>query len=118
MPSFSEEEAQGILDCCEEAGLVHQPINARNPGGMCNCCGDCCGMLRALNKHPRPAEMVICNYYAVVDSDLYAACETCPERCQMGAVTIGPDDVAEVDHDRCTGCGLCVTTCTAEALSL
>ena len=31
---------------------------------------------------------------------------------------MGPDDVAVVDLDRCIGCGLCVTTCTTEALSL
>ena len=31
---------------------------------------------------------------------------------------MGPDDVAVVDLDRCIGCGLCVTTCETEALSL
>jgi len=36
----------------------------------------------------------------------------------MEAITIGPEEVAEVNLDRCIGCGLCVTTCTTEALSL
>ena len=31
---------------------------------------------------------------------------------------MGSDDVAVVDLDRCIGCGLCVTTCETEALSL
>jgi electron transport complex protein RnfB len=115
---ISQEEAIEILDRCDEAGLVPQPLNAQDPGGMCNCCGDCCGMLRALRKHPRPAQMVISNYYAEVDPDLCAACETCLERCQMDAITIGPDDVAVVNLDRCIGCGLCVTTCETEALTL
>lgn len=106
------------LDQCEEAGLVPQPVNSQNAGAICNCCGDCCGMLRALKKNPRPAEIVISNYYALVDSDLCAACETCLDRCQMEAITIGPEEVAEVNFDRCIGCGLCVTTCTTEALSL
>ena len=86
---ISQEETLEILDQCEEAGLV-----------------------------PRPAEIVISNYYALVDSDLCAACETCLDRCQMEAITIGPEEVAEVNLDRCIGCGLCVTTCTTEALSL
>ena len=30
----------------------------------------------------------------------------------------GDEDVAVVDLDRCIGCGLCVTTCTTEAMSL
>lgn len=52
---ITQEEALGILDRCDEAGLVPQPYNAQNPGGLCNCCGDCCGILRALKKHPEPA---------------------------------------------------------------
>ena len=115
---ISQEGALEILDQCEEAGLVPQPSNAQDPGAICNCCGDCCGMLRALKKHPRPAEMVISNYYAVVDSDLCSACETCLDRCQMGAITIGPEEVAGVNLDRCIGCGLCVTRCTSGALSV
>ena len=115
---INQEDALEILDKCEDAGLVPQPLNAQNPGGMCNCCGDCCGVLRALKKQPRPAEVVISNYYAVVDPDLCAGCETCLDRCQMEAITMGPDQVAQVDLDRCIGCGLCVTTCTTEALSL
>ena len=115
---ISQEEALEILDRCDEAGLVPQPLNAQNPGGWCNCCGDCCAMLRALKRHPRPAEMVVSNYYAAVDPDLCVACETCLERCQMDAITIGEDEVAEINRDRCIGCGLCVTTCTTEALSL
>ncbi len=61
------EEAVSILLQCQEAGLVTQPSTSQNPAGMCNCCGDCCGVLRALNKHPRPAELVFSNHYAAVD---------------------------------------------------
>jgi NAD-dependent dihydropyrimidine dehydrogenase PreA subunit len=115
---ISQEEALIILDSCEEAGLVPQPFNAQNPGGMCNCCGDCCGILRALKKQPKPAASVIANYYAVVDSTLCSGCETCLDRCQMEAITVGPDAVAHADLDRCIGCGLCVSACPTEALEL
>lgn len=111
-------EALEILDRSEEAGLVVQPANARNPGAICNCCGDCCAVLVALNKHPRPASLVVSNYYAVVDPDLCTACETCVERCQMEAIGLNDQEVAEVNLDRCIGCGLCVTTCAGEALSM
>jgi len=114
----NQEEALKILDKCEEAGLVPQPFNAINPGGLCNCCGDCCGMLRTLKKHPRPVEMVVTNHYAVVDEDLCVGCEVCLDRCQMDAITMGDDGTALVDLDRCIGCGLCVTTCDAEAMTL
>ena len=115
---IQQEEALRILDQCQEAGLVPQPLNAQDPGGLCNCCGDCCGMLRSLRKHPRPVDIVVTNYYAEVDPDLCAGCETCLERCQMDAITMDSAGVAQVNRDRCIGCGLCVTTCTTEALSL
>jgi len=114
----SKEEALEILDKCEEAGLVPQPFNAVNPGGMCNCCGDCCGMLRTLKKHPRPVEMVVTNHYALVDEDLCVGCEVCLDRCQMDAITIEDEGTARVNLDRCIGCGLCVTTCEVEAMTL
>jgi Fe-S-cluster-containing hydrogenase component 2 len=112
------DEALELLRKSEEAGLVPQPVNARNPGGMCNCCGDCCGMLISLKKHPKPASMVLTNYYAEVDPERCTACETCMDRCQMDAITLDANDIAEIDLDRCIGCGLCVTTCPGEALSL
>ena len=113
---ISLDEAFAVLQKSHEAGLVVQPASAQNPGGMCNCCGDCCGALRAIKKFPKPAEMVSTNYYAVVDQDLCDACEICVDRCQMEAITV--EDAASIDLDRCIGCGLCVTTCPSEALKL
>ncbi len=115
---INQEDALKIIDQCEEAGLVPQPFNSQDAGGLCNCCGDCCGILRSIKLHPRPVDMVVCNYHAQVDSELCSACETCIDRCQMEAVKIGPEDTAVVDLDRCIGCGLCVTTCPSEAMTL
>jgi len=114
----SLEEATTILENCRDAGLVTQPATSQNPSGMCNCCGDCCGVLKALNKHPKPAEMVFSNHLARVDSDECTGCEQCLERCQMTAIFMNDDELAQVIPDRCIGCGLCVTTCPVEAIKL
>ena len=111
-------EAIEILKKCHAEGLVTQPATAQNPGGMCNCCGCCCGVLASLNEHPRPAEMVFSNYFAQVDQDACTGCETCMDRCQMGAISLNDDEVAEVNPARCIGCGLCVTTCPSDAMHL
>jgi Fe-S-cluster-containing hydrogenase component 2 len=113
-----QEEALDIIDKCDEAGLVAQPFVAQEVGGLCNCCGDCCGILRSIKMHPKPSAMVYTNYFAEVNAEECSACETCVGRCQMEAIKLGSDDVAEVDRDRCIGCGLCVTTCPSEAVSL
>ncbi|MFQ5485973.1 MAG: 4Fe-4S binding protein, partial [Desulfobacterales bacterium] len=115
---ITKDEALSVLDKCEEAGLVCQPANSINPGGMCNCCGDCCGILRALKIQPKPSEMVVNNYWASVDPEICTGCETCVDRCQMEAVSMNESDIAQVNTDRCIGCGLCVTTCPSEAMSL
>ena len=36
----------------------------------------------------------------------------------MSAIAIGENEVAEVNLDRCIGCGLCVSTCATEAMKL
>jgi len=114
----STDEALEIIDKCEEAGLVPQPTNDQDVFGMCNCCGDCCGVLRSIKLHPRPAEKVLSNYFVKIDPEACAACGTCSDRCQMDAIKVGEAEVAEVDLDRCIGCGLCVSTCPSTALSL
>jgi len=40
----------------------------------------------------------------------------CVERCQMDAVEI--EETAQIQRNRCIGCGLCVPTCPEEAVSL
>jgi electron transport complex protein RnfB len=115
--SITKEEALDILRQAEEQGLVLQPSNAQRIMNICLCCGDCCQVLKAIKRHPNPAELVHSNYYATVRADECIACETCLERCQMDAIQM-KDDVAEIDPNRCIGCGLCVTTCGTQAIDL
>jgi len=115
---IDQKEALAILDKCEQAGLVNQPANMINPGGMCNCCGDCCGLLRALNQMPKPAELVTNNYRAEADPNLCSGCELCIERCQMAAIRMNEEQLSTIDPERCIGCGLCVTSCPEGALSM
>ncbi len=114
---ITKEAAKAIIIKNEQDGLVMQPFNAQNVGGMCSCCGDCCGVLRSLKKQPKPAEAVQSNYFARVEDELCTGCETCLERCQMEAIDI-TDGLADINLDRCIGCGLCVTTCPTEAILL
>ncbi len=111
-------EAISILRAAQDSGLVTQPATTRNPSGICNCCGDCCGVLKSVKKHPRPAEIVFSNYQARVDAAECTGCGICLDRCQMEAVYLDDSGIADIDLDRCIGCGLCVTTCPVKASSL
>jgi Na+-translocating ferredoxin:NAD+ oxidoreductase subunit B len=114
---ITREEAKEILKRNEEAGLVIQPFNSQMVGGMCSCCGDCCGVLKSLKKQPFPASSVQSSYFVTIDPDNCVGCETCLDRCQMDAITM-EEGRAVIDLNRCIGCGLCVTTCATEALRL
>ena len=78
------DEAVKILTQAQKAGLVTQFATSEDPGAMCNCCGDCCGVLRSLKTLEKPAENVFSNHFAGVDSDLCTGCETCLDWCRDG----------------------------------
>ncbi len=111
-------EALRIVRECQEAGLVTQPATSQNPSGMCNCCGDCCGVLGAIKANPKPAGHVFSNHFAEVNGGECTGCALCEERCPMEAIAMSSADIAEVDLDRCIGCGLCAMKCPAGAILL
>jgi len=114
---ISREEALARLDDFEKAGLVPQFSNSENPEALCNCCPDCCGVLRLLKSLPQPGLLAATNHYAALNPELCTACGICVDRCGMHAITMG-EEVAELNRERCIGCGMCVTSCPEEALRL
>jgi ferredoxin len=113
----SKDEVFDILNKAQKAGLVLQPENSQRPDTICICCGDCCVLLTMLNKHPRPVEMYVTNFFVEVDRGLCNGCEVCVEKCQLNARAM-VDGIAEVNLDRCIGCGNCVVLCPAGANKL
>jgi formate hydrogenlyase subunit 6/NADH:ubiquinone oxidoreductase subunit I len=106
------------LDRAEEHGLIHVSDNvAERINFLCNCCGCCCGFLRAATAAGKANVVAASRYVVTLDRDACVACGTCVERCQMGALALETDHVA-VMGDRCLGCGVCVGSCASGALSL
>jgi ferredoxin len=114
---LTKEEAFELLDKAQRDGLVLQPENSQRPDTICICCGDCCVLLKMLNKHPRPVELYVTNFYVQVDNGKCTGCGICVEKCQLNALAV-VDGVAVVNLDRCIGCGNCVALCPEKAVSL
>lgn len=114
---ISQDEALEVLKIADKAGLVLQPGAAKKIDNICCCCGDCCGVLLAMKRHPKPRELAASSFEVVYDADACTMCGLCQDRCQMDVFTMG-DAAMELNMDRCIGCGLCVTTCPGEALKL
>jgi ferredoxin/DNA-binding Lrp family transcriptional regulator len=115
--AISLEETLEILQRSEEAALVLQPGNAKNPQFLCSCCSCCCGVLRGIKRDPKPASVVSSPFIANLFLETCKGCGVCTKRCQMEALHL-EDKKAVLDLDRCIGCGLCVNTCPTHSLSL
>jgi Na+-translocating ferredoxin:NAD+ oxidoreductase subunit B len=114
---ISLEEALHLLEVADRAGLVLQPGNSRDTSFLCCCCGDCCGVLRNVRRHPQPSSIVSSGYIAFSDEAICSGCGDCLGRCQMDAIDLDTG-CAVVKMERCIGCGLCITTCSTGAMQL
>lgn len=114
---LTREGAYEVLSKAEEAGLVHLTCNVESGHYyICNCCGCCCGVLRAVKMSP--VSVVNSHYHAEIDRDACIACGICAdERCQVDAIK-KEEGFCTVIKERCIGCGLCATTCPEEAIQL
>ncbi len=115
---ITKEEALKILRETEEAGLIHSSSNIREGHFfICNCCTCCCGIMRGISQLGIENSVAKSDFYATVNPEVCAGCETCVERCQFGAPSI-TDNISHVDQKRCVGCGQCVMACPSEAMTL
>lgn len=114
----TREEAMKVLEDSEKAGLVHQTAgDLRSTEAVCNCCPECCTVLRRLKMLPQPALLKSTNYRLEQNHSNCTQCAVCLDRCPMKALSM-VDDKIVINRDRCIGCGLCTTTCAAQALAL
>jgi dissimilatory sulfite reductase (desulfoviridin) alpha/beta subunit len=98
-----------VVEYAEEQGLVHQAGgDARNVECICNCCPDCCTILRFLKLLPNPGRVLSSNYTPGFDEEKCTACGACVEICPMKALSLDGDTMV-MDAGRCIGCGLCVS---------
>ena len=122
---LDREHAMELFTQLEDEGVVHTGFYGSAKGtripqfvGCCNCCGDCCALLRGINEWGAEEGPQRSNYRAVLKSELCLACGDCVERCQVHAITQDEEGVADIDRDRCIGCGLCVVKCSGDAIEL
>ena len=115
---ISKEEALHILDRAEKEGLVHCSSNtSKYITFICNCCLCHCGILQSIQRSASPSMAANSNFIVAVDHDECTGCGVCLDRCQMEALQL-VDDAIILDAVRCIGCGLCVSECPTGSLNL
>ncbi|MFC1474413.1 ATP-binding protein [bacterium] len=122
---ISKNEALDLLGKGRELGLVHVADNVQqDPSFICNCCGCCCGMLGAINKHNMPNAVHTTGFLAAINLDECKGCGKCAKRCPIDAISIEEmkkedgkkKKWAEVDESICLGCGVCEMACKFDSL--
>ena len=108
-------EALDILQEVREKGAVHAVIherdNPRNPViAICNCCWDCCGMLRPYNMGAVPLNYRSHFIATVKDPEKCKGCGVCERFCPTGAIRL-VEKKAVLNGAKCIGCGQCAFQC-------
>jgi Pyruvate/2-oxoacid:ferredoxin oxidoreductase delta subunit len=115
----SLEEALERLKLANQHGLVHLTIY--NPEqhvyALCSCCECCCHDIGFMKKLGRSDLVAHADYVASVDTDLCTHCGVCADRCIFDAQVMQEDNHVFM-HERCYGCGLCVTSCQSNAINM
>ncbi len=111
--AITPEEAKSIVRYADGLGLVH----TANPKGICNCCKDCCYLLRAQTVKNSNLIWPGADKIAAFDDSTCIDCGLCTERCQFEAFARVDGNIA-YDSKLCRGCGLCADTCPTSAISM
>ncbi|MFC1966570.1 ATP-binding protein [Chloroflexota bacterium] len=122
---LDREQASKLFGELEEMGHVHLGFygftrGAESPQfvGCCNCCGDCCAILRGINDFGLSEAPQRSNYRAVINLEDCTSCGVCTERCQVHAISEDEDSTPLLDRAKCIGCGVCVIGCPNNAIEL
>lgn len=117
--AITQAEAVEILRAEDERGHVHHAFFKDAMLGrfyaICNCCACCCGAMQAQrNGTPMLASS---GYLAQVDKSLCIGCQACREFCQFDALKLDGNEMGVLE-ERCMGCGICISRCDQQAISL
>jgi ferredoxin len=113
------EEAFKVIKHANESGLVHLSIYRPDHElyAICNCCPCCCHDLQLLLKHGKDRIVCHADFVSSTDTSLCSHCGECEKMCYFRARKL-VDCELRYEQDDCYGCGLCVSICSTDAISM
>jgi len=113
--NVSKKEAIEILKEVRDRGAVHSVFHQKDDyhlpvAAICNCCWDCCGILKPYNMGAVPL-MYNASYVARIKDDADCkSCGNCEKFCPTTAMKLVDKEVS-FGKDKCIGCGQCAYQC-------
>ena len=116
---ISREDALAALRVSHEGGLVHLAFRRGNGEitQLCSC-RSCCWFLDKPKGCDFGEAIIESNYVGRHDRKAYVGCGNRIDRCHLTAWTPNSDGEPRLVTETCFGCGICVASCTANAISL
>ena len=119
---ISKEEAFDVLQKVRDKGAIHTVFHEKDDAGLpqigiCNCCWDCCGILRSYNMGSMPLRYSSFYMAKIADSTKCTGCKKCEKYCPTAAISI-VDKKVLIDEKKCIGCGQCVHQCAFSVVEL
>ena len=110
------ETAMRLFEESEASTCIYEGANARLLRNVCNCCDDCCPVVRFVNNGIDCIKPSRFQPY-LKNPDRCVGCGTCARTCYFHAIemTGGRPHLIE---DKCKGCGNCVMKCPTKVLKM
>jgi ferredoxin len=120
--NISKVEAINILKDVRNIGAVHSVIHEKDDPALpvvaiCNCCWDCCGVLKPYNMGAMPLKYNASYTARITEDGVCKGCGICEKYCPTTAITLR-DEKVSLDSDKCIGCGQCAYQCTQNNIEL
>ena len=120
--SVTKAEAMDILKEVRDKGAVHSVIHEKDDTrlpviAICNCCWDCCGILKSYNMGAAPLKYQCFFSARIRDESACKGCGVCERYCPTTAVSV-KDKKAAINSAKCIGCGQCAYQCVKNNIEL
>lgn len=121
---ITNSQALKILQQCKEVGLAQTADNVqKDVGYICNCCGCCCGMFKAMQTFNLNKAVVSSNWLMKIDPAKCKGCGLCVKACPLHVIELKEENfgekkrsVAFANESLCLGCGVCYSACKVGAI--
>ena len=118
----SKSEAIDILKEVRNRGAVHSVIHEKDDtslpvAAICNCCWDCCGILKPYNMGAVPLKYNTSYIAQIKDDANCKGCGNCEKFCPTTAMKL-KDEKVSLNKDKCIGCGQCAFQCRQNNIEL
>ncbi len=114
---ISREESHRILDQCVDYGLVQIGDNTQEGVGWICNCCGCCCEAILAYKKIGDYDRLSSSFFAEVNLEKCTGCGLCAQKCPLEIIKI-KNKKAEIDLSECLGCGVCHRDCNTKAIEI